>query len=188
MKGNLIIGQSGGPTSVINSSLAGVIKACWTEGIRRIYGMHYGIEGFLNEDIIDLRKQIAYTLCHRVIVRGIVMEYLSNRPEQSQNQQNAHEWRQMSNGLEDGHKAETTNTKPKDNVALRLGELTYISLWKILLLVELAMKLILQDECRYEHRDERRNKDLCKHALSGDNALNPKHDGCHVTNWRECTS
>ena len=100
---------------------------------------------------VDLRKQIAYTLCHRVIVRGIVMEYLSNRPEQSQNQQNAHEWRQMSNGLEDGHKAETTYTKPEDNVALRLCELAYISFWKILLLIELTLELVLQDKCRYKH-------------------------------------
>jgi 6-phosphofructokinase 1 len=58
MKGNLIIGQSGGPTAVINSSLAGVIKASWKAGIRRIYGMHYGIEGLLNEDIVDIEDYI----------------------------------------------------------------------------------------------------------------------------------
>ncbi len=58
MKGNVIIGQSGGPTAVINASLAGVIRASWKEGIRRIYGMHYGIEGFLNEDIVDLEDYI----------------------------------------------------------------------------------------------------------------------------------
>ena len=58
MKGNVIIGQSGGPTAVINSSLAGAIKACWKEGIRRIYGMHYGIEGLLNEDIVDLEDYV----------------------------------------------------------------------------------------------------------------------------------
>ena len=58
MKGNVIVGQSGGPTAVINSSLAGVIKASWTAGIRRIYGMHYGIEGLLQEDIIDIENYI----------------------------------------------------------------------------------------------------------------------------------
>ena len=58
MKGNVIIGQSGGPTAVINSSLAGAIKACWKEGIRRIYGMHYGIEGLLQEDIVDIEGYI----------------------------------------------------------------------------------------------------------------------------------
>ena len=58
MKGNVIIGQSGGPTAVINSSLAGAIKACWKQGIRRIYGMHYGIEGLLQEDIVDIEDYI----------------------------------------------------------------------------------------------------------------------------------
>lgn len=58
MKGNVIVGQSGGPTAVINSSLAGVIKASWKAGVRRIYGMHYGIEGLLQEDIVDLEDYI----------------------------------------------------------------------------------------------------------------------------------
>lgn len=58
MKGNVIVGQSGGPTAVINSSLAGVIKAARKEGIPKIYGMHYGIEGFLKEDIIDIGDYI----------------------------------------------------------------------------------------------------------------------------------
>ena len=58
IKGNIIIGQSGGPTAVINSSLAGAIDAAKDAGVKKIYGMHYGIEGFLNEDIIDLRKHI----------------------------------------------------------------------------------------------------------------------------------
>ena len=53
--GNIIVGQSGGPTAVINSSLAGIIKAAsLSPDIDKIYGMHYGIEGFLKEDIIDL--------------------------------------------------------------------------------------------------------------------------------------
>ncbi len=56
--GNAIIGQSGGPTAVINASLAGVVQeALRTPGIRNVYGMNYGIEGFMNEEIIDLGKQ-----------------------------------------------------------------------------------------------------------------------------------
>lgn len=58
IKGNVIIGQSGGPTAVINSSLAGAFEASEAAGIDKIYGMHYGIEGFLHEDIIDLREHI----------------------------------------------------------------------------------------------------------------------------------
>ena len=58
IKGNIIIGQSGGPTAVINSSLAGAIEAAKDAGVKKIYGMHYGIEGFLNENILDLRKHV----------------------------------------------------------------------------------------------------------------------------------
>jgi 6-phosphofructokinase 1 len=58
MKGNVIVGQSGGPTAVINSSLAGVIKAAWKLGAGKVYGMHHGIEGFLKEDIIDISDYI----------------------------------------------------------------------------------------------------------------------------------
>ena len=52
--GNVIIGQSGGPTAVVNSSLAGAIKAAKVEGVPRVYGMHHGIEGFLKEEFIDI--------------------------------------------------------------------------------------------------------------------------------------
>lgn len=58
MKGNAVIGQSGGPTSVINSSLAGVIMASLdSDLITQIYGMNFGIEGFLSEKLIDLGNQ-----------------------------------------------------------------------------------------------------------------------------------
>ncbi|MFO1042059.1 MAG: diphosphate--fructose-6-phosphate 1-phosphotransferase [Planctomycetaceae bacterium] len=54
-KGNVLIGQSGGPTSVINSSLAGVVDgALRTKGIGRVFGMRYGIEGVLNDFLVDL--------------------------------------------------------------------------------------------------------------------------------------
>lgn len=58
LKGNAIIGQSGGPTSVINSSLAGVIDAAKeAKNIDNIYGMNFAIEGFMEELIIDLSAQ-----------------------------------------------------------------------------------------------------------------------------------
>ncbi len=56
--GNLIIGQSGGATAVINASLVGAVDTALRDGrIRGIYGMQYGIQGLLKEDIIDLRQQ-----------------------------------------------------------------------------------------------------------------------------------
>lgn len=58
IRGKAIIGQSGGPTAVINSSLAGVIeRASRAAAITGIYGMQYGIEGFMDEMIIDLEAQ-----------------------------------------------------------------------------------------------------------------------------------
>ena len=52
LKGNAIIGQSGGPTSVINASLAGIINAVkQLDGIEKILGMRFGIEGFMTEKI-----------------------------------------------------------------------------------------------------------------------------------------
>ncbi|TFH49312.1 MAG: phosphofructokinase, partial [Bacteroidia bacterium] len=57
-KGNAVIGQSGGPTSVINSSLAGVIEAAMASPvIGDIYGMNYGIEGLMKEWLCDLGRQ-----------------------------------------------------------------------------------------------------------------------------------
>jgi len=57
-KGNAIIGQSGGPTSVINASLAGIIDAAQEfDGIDKILGMRFGIEGFMAGNTIDLGKE-----------------------------------------------------------------------------------------------------------------------------------
>lgn len=63
VKGNVLVGQSGGPTSVINSSLAGVIDgAAKTKGVGRVFGMRYGIEGVLNDYLVDLGSEAAATL------------------------------------------------------------------------------------------------------------------------------
>ena len=63
LKGNAIIGQSGGPTSVINASLVGIINAAKEfDGIDKISGMRFGIEGFMAENIIDLSKESAETI------------------------------------------------------------------------------------------------------------------------------
>lgn len=58
MKGNVIVGQSGGPTAVINSSLAGVYKTAIGRGAKKVYGMRFGIQGFLDEQYVDLSKYI----------------------------------------------------------------------------------------------------------------------------------
>ena len=58
MQRNIIIGQSGGPTAVINSSLAGVFKTAKDRGAGKIYGMRYGIHGLLEHKYVDLSEHI----------------------------------------------------------------------------------------------------------------------------------
>ena len=57
-KRNIIVGQSGGPTAVINSSLAGVYTNAIERGFDKVYGMIHGIQGLLDEQYIDLSTQI----------------------------------------------------------------------------------------------------------------------------------
>ncbi|MBQ9371017.1 MAG: diphosphate--fructose-6-phosphate 1-phosphotransferase [Thermoguttaceae bacterium] len=59
-QGNAIVGQSGGPTSVINSSLCGVVQGCFELGqksadskIDKVFGMKYGVEGFMQDQLLD---------------------------------------------------------------------------------------------------------------------------------------
>ncbi len=55
LRGNAVVGQSGGPTAAINATLSGVIRgALESEGIDKIYGMKNGIEGFLEGRLVDL--------------------------------------------------------------------------------------------------------------------------------------
>src|ERR1044071_10280019 len=61
--GNLLVGQSGGPTAVINASLAGVLQEAGRhECIEEIYGGINGILGILNEELIDINEQKARTI------------------------------------------------------------------------------------------------------------------------------
>lgn len=54
---NAIVGQSGGPTAAINASLAGVIEECLKSNeINILYGAVHGIDGVLNEDLINLTE------------------------------------------------------------------------------------------------------------------------------------
>lgn len=59
MKTNIIIGQSGGPTPVINMTLRGVVEEAYhTESIDQIYGMRHGLEGILGKGMISLHEKM----------------------------------------------------------------------------------------------------------------------------------
>lgn len=59
---NAIVGQSGGPTAVINSSLAGVYESALERGAKVVYGMLNGIQGFLQKRVVDLSKYFKNSL------------------------------------------------------------------------------------------------------------------------------
>ena len=63
LKGACIIGQSGGPTSVINASAYGVIRtALDSDVITNVYGAEHGIKGVLNDRLFDMSKEDAAEL------------------------------------------------------------------------------------------------------------------------------
>ncbi|MBR5817927.1 MAG: diphosphate--fructose-6-phosphate 1-phosphotransferase, partial [Clostridia bacterium] len=63
LKGNAVVGQSGGPTAAINATLSGVIRGALRAKrngvIDKLYGMRNGIEGFLKENLVDLTEIFA---------------------------------------------------------------------------------------------------------------------------------
>lgn len=58
IRGNALVGQSGGPTSVINASLQGIIRSAKAgDAIETLYGMKFGINGFMAGNLVNLSAQ-----------------------------------------------------------------------------------------------------------------------------------
>jgi 6-phosphofructokinase len=61
--GKILVAQGGGPTAVINQSLAGVVlEARRHQGIKRVYGARHGVRGIINEDFVDLTQETSHNL------------------------------------------------------------------------------------------------------------------------------
>jgi 6-phosphofructokinase 1 len=59
----ILVAQGGGPTAVINQSLAGVVlEARKFAGVERVYGAHHGVRGIVNEDLLDLTQETSHNL------------------------------------------------------------------------------------------------------------------------------
>lgn len=69
MNGNIVVGQSGGPTAVINASVAGVYSAAKRAGIKKVYGMEHGIQGFLMEELVDLDDYLGDSMGIEILKR-----------------------------------------------------------------------------------------------------------------------
>src|SRR5688572_28229991 len=57
IQGNAAIGQSGGPTAVINQSLVGAVLALRElASVKKIFGMRFGVSGLATEQLVDLTR------------------------------------------------------------------------------------------------------------------------------------
>lgn len=85
LTGNVLVAQSGGPTAVINASLAGVVSEALNHGcIEEIYGGLNGIQGILNEELVDLAEesqQVIRGLRHTPAAALGTCRYKVKRPE-----------------------------------------------------------------------------------------------------------
>jgi 6-phosphofructokinase 1 len=63
LKGKVLVAQGGGPTAVINQSLAGVVlEARKYAQVEKVYGALHGVRGILNEDFLDLTQETSHNL------------------------------------------------------------------------------------------------------------------------------
>ena len=58
----ILVAQGGGPTAVINQSLAGVVLEARRHGIDRVYGARHGVRGIVNEEFVDLTQETRHNL------------------------------------------------------------------------------------------------------------------------------
>jgi len=81
LKGNAVVGQSGGPTCVINQSLVGVITECRKHPeITGLFGAVEGVKGILNENFYDLMKEKPASLEAVAATPGAALRSVRKKP------------------------------------------------------------------------------------------------------------
>ena len=83
--GNVLIGQSGGPTAVINQSLVGLVETCQgSKKVGRILGAVHGIQGVLQNQIVDLGRESRRTLESVARTPGSALRSVRKKPTQEE--------------------------------------------------------------------------------------------------------
>ena len=111
------------------------------------------------------------------------IDNLRHCPQNSQYQQDAHEWRQLSQRVEYRYRAETANTKNENQLTLHLSDIANLSLAFVLWHLQFTLEVDLQHSSRYDESDERRDDDFCDNTSSSNHLTIPQHNGCHITDW-----
>jgi 6-phosphofructokinase len=85
--GKLVIFQSGGPTAVVNASLAGALKAARDSGLSRVLGARHGAEGVLASDYVDLTDLLAEQVDLLARTPGAALGSSRQRPDDAEIEQ-----------------------------------------------------------------------------------------------------
>ena len=84
LEGNMLIAQSGGPTIVINQSLVGAIQEARRHGaIKKVFGALHGIQGILDENLIDLSRESNRTLEAVAITPSSMLGSVRKKPTEA---------------------------------------------------------------------------------------------------------
>jgi len=84
LKGNAVVGQSGGPTAVINQSLVGVIEAAKAAPmIRRVLGARHGVRGIIREQFVDLKRPRKAALERVAATPGAALGTTRDKPDEA---------------------------------------------------------------------------------------------------------
>jgi 6-phosphofructokinase 1 len=84
LKGNAVVGQSGGPTAVINQSLAGVVEALrGFKAVKKIYGMRHGVTGLTRTpaELVDLGKVSAKDMERLAVTPSAALGSSRDKPD-----------------------------------------------------------------------------------------------------------
>jgi 6-phosphofructokinase len=78
----ILVAQGGGPTAVINQSLAGVVLEARRFGpVERIYGARFGVRGIVNEDFVDLTQETSHNLEQVAATPGSALGSTRDKPD-----------------------------------------------------------------------------------------------------------
>jgi len=78
----VLVAQGGGPTAVINQSLAGVVlESRRFQGVERVYGARHGVRGIVDEDFLDLTQETSHNLEQVAATPGSALGSTRDKPD-----------------------------------------------------------------------------------------------------------
>jgi 6-phosphofructokinase 1 len=80
--GKILVAQGGGPTAVINQSLAGIVlEARRFRDVRLVYGARHGVRGIVDEDFVDLTRETSHNLEAVAATPGAALGSTRDKPD-----------------------------------------------------------------------------------------------------------